>query len=1273
LNINKPNGIDSALTHAELIDEVAVLREKLEFSVKTHETEKNQLKIISKDLNLGFWEWDEIENRAVYYSEEYATIFGIGREELEQQYQTLYDFAKKVHPDDLENYNQNLTLSNYTSLKTGQGFSHEFRIIRSDGQVRHVKETEHLIVNSDEEIISSYGVLQDITELKLTVRALEQSEESYSSLFFNLPIGVQEENYSSVKKALDELDKTGVVNLKFYLQDNPDFLFNLLKGIRCVKVNQALLNLHGAMTEQEFIEEEEDVDKWWNEAWGNFFSRQISSLASNSSKFYEAGRFDTRLDGSSIETRTITSVVPGYEQSWGRVLTIIEDITDRKKDEVALIEAKIVAENSSQAKSRFLSNMSHELRTPLNVILGFSQLFEYDKTLNDRQRLNALEINRAGKHLTMLVDEVLDLSRIESGVMTISVEPVLLLDIINDSLTWVADMANARGISIDFDSVPFVDVLVSADALRLKQVFLNFLTNAIKYNHQDGRIKVVCNRHQKDMFSIGISDTGAGIRESQFDNLFQPFNRLGAELGTEEGTGIGLVITKQLVELMKGRIWVDSLRGKGSTFWIALTELDSSELAIDRSVDTDLDASDLITLISPSILVAEDNRVNQALIKAQLKVIGYKADYVENGLEALERWRKGQYDMLLTDINMPKMDGYKLIRTIRSEEIGSKQKLVIIAVSANAMKSDIQQCFDVGVDAVISKPVELEQLRKMLEQWNPKKRASSLDITEIEVKDSEDNSNTYKIDDWANSIDLTVLEQSVGSDVKIHQQLLSAFVVELPSQFNELIEAVSLHNHSKLSDAAHKLKSSSRSLGAIALGDICDRLESSGYISDWPQILGLMPKLSAAHNEVTLFVEKFCKQSPKEKSRINHSQTFDLLPSRLSVLVVDDDYIVHRVTTVILNDLGIRSVQSALSGSIALDIIKQSFDSIDVVICDLNMPGMDGVELMRHLANLNFSGAIIITSGEDVRILRTVEKLAIEHQLQVLGILQKPLLPVKIRALLEQFHYAKKGGSPILGEGITPEELKQAILKDEIIIFFQPKVEMRTAKVVGMEVLVRWEHPQKGIIMPGSFIPMAEENNLISALTDIVCKKALKQTAILQEKGFNLNIAINISVDTLNNLDWPNQMAEQIDAAGITASCITFEITESRLMAHIAVALDILSRLSLKRFNLSIDDFGTGYSSMEQLQRIPFSELKIDRAFVSGADEDDSALAIIESSILLAKKLDMTIVAEGVETQQEWDLMLELGCNQVQGYFISRPLPFDQILEWLIKWQFDHS
>ncbi len=416
-----------------------------------------------------------------------------------------------------------------------------------------------------------------------------------------------------------------------------------------------------------------------------------------------------------------------------------------------------------------------------------------------------------------------------------------------------------------------------------------------------------------------------------------------------------------------------------------------------------------------------------------------------------------------------------------------------------------------------------------------------------------------------------------------------------------------------------------------------------------------------------------CQQTEVVKSTEKQNLTPQVPTSSLSVLVVDDDYIIHHVTTVILNDLGIKSVQSALSGSLALDIINQSSDSIDVVIFDLNMPDMDGVKLMRHLAKLQFSGAIIITSGEDARILRTVEKLAIEHALQVLGVLQKPVLPAKIRELLELLDQTKTAGTLIQGEGVTGEELKQAMRRDELTTYFQPKVDLKTAQVVGMEVLVRWEHPRNGIIMPGSFVSVAEENNLISELTEIVCKKAMKQAAILQAQEFNLNIAINISVDTLNNLDWPDQMAEQIEAAGIAASSITFEITESRLMDHISVALDILSRLSLKRFKLSIDDFGTGYSSMEQLQRILFSELKIDRAFVSAANEDDSAMAILESSILLARKLDMKVVAEGVETQQESDLMVELGCDQVQSYFVSRPLPFDQMLDWLNQWQSDHS
>lgn len=244
-------------------------------------------------------------------------------------------------------------------------------------------------------------------------------------------------------------------------------------------------------------------------------------------------------------------------------------------------------------------------------------------------------------------------------------------------------------------------------------------------------------------------------------------------------------------------------------------------------------------------------------------------------------------------------------------------------------------------------------------------------------------------------------------------------------------------------------------------------------------------------------------------------------------------------------------------------------------------------------------------------------------------------------------------------------ELKKAIAEGQLDTYFQPKVDIKSGQVVGVEALVRWNHPVKGLIKPNAFITLAEENGLIRELTDQVLVKVLEYATKLKSMGYNLNIAINLSVDSLTDLEWPDRVSNMLENCGLEASSISFEITESRLMEHLSVALDILSRLSLKRFNLSIDDFGTGYSSMEQLQRIPFSEFKIDRAFVHGVAQEASARAILESSVLLAKKLDMKVVAEGVEDQRDWDVVAEVGCDHVQGFIVSRPLPFPHLLKWL--------
>jgi EAL domain-containing protein (putative c-di-GMP-specific phosphodiesterase class I) len=393
----------------------------------------------------------------------------------------------------------------------------------------------------------------------------------------------------------------------------------------------------------------------------------------------------------------------------------------------------------------------------------------------------------------------------------------------------------------------------------------------------------------------------------------------------------------------------------------------------------------------------------------------------------------------------------------------------------------------------------------------------------------------------------------------------------------------------------------------------------------------------------------------------------DITQFSIKLLLVDDDYIMHRVMTVMLNDLGISGVLNAMSGPEALKILEHNVSGVDVVICDLNMPEMDGVEFIRHLAKRNYSGSLILTSGEDLRILKTVEKLAIEHDLHVLGVLEKPAIPAKLSELLDSLDQIRQEGTMMMVGPLPLAELKKAIAEGQLDTYFQPKVDIKSGQVVGVEALVRWNHPVKGLIKPNAFITLAEENGLIRDLTDQVLVKVLEYATKLKSMsmGYNLNIAINLSVDSLTDLEWPDRVSNMLENCGLEASSISFEITESRLMEHLSVALDILSRLSLKRFNLSIDDFGTGYSSMEQLQRIPFSELKIDRAFVHGVAQEASARAILESSVLLAKKLDMKVVAEGVEDQRDWDVVAEVGCDHVQGFIVSRPLPFPHLLKWL--------
>jgi EAL domain-containing protein (putative c-di-GMP-specific phosphodiesterase class I)/DNA-binding response OmpR family regulator len=861
-----------------------------------------------------------------------------------------------------------------------------------------------------------------------------------------------------------------------------------------------------------------------------------------------------------------------------------------------------------------------------------------------------------------LIDQILDLSRIEAGETDVSLEPVQLLRVLSDSVKWVTPLAQKRVIEIEFDAAQFEEINVVADSIRLKQVFLNLLTNAVKYNRDGGRISVVIDAGNDGVLRVGIRDTGVGISEEKLKEMFQPFNRLGAEFSGVEGTGIGLVISRQLVNLMKGELRIESELDVGSTFWVTMQLAPALATVIDTQV-LELPAELLAARKSENvrILVAEDNVINRKLMSAQLDMLGYQADYAENGTQALEHWRHGSYGLLLTDIRMPEMNGYDLVREVRQLESASGRRAPVIAITANALKADLEKCYAVGVDDVIPKPVELEDLRSALDKWVP--QAQVLPVVDTAESVSDD------------VFDPTVLTQSVGDKPGLHRDLLKSYLDALEEELECIQQAFGWKNNEQVAEYSHKLKSSSRSLGVNAVAQACEQIELVAKAAEWMQLERLMPSLQQQAVEARGCITAFLGDQDDLVPPAQAEQGFhleladdedDVTQFSIKLLLVDDDYIMHRVTTVMLSDLGVSGVINAMSAPDGLAVLRAQPDSIDVIICDLNMPEMDGVEFIRHLARQQYSGALILTSGEDMRILKAVEKLAIEHDLHVLGVLEKPVTPAKLSEMLDSLDQVQQEGTMLLQyDAISPSELEKAIKNGELDTYFQPKVDVESGQVVGVEALARWIHPVHGIIGPNVFIPMAEEHGIISVLTHAVCIRALEYAVRLKKMNHKLIIAINLSVDFLTDLDWPEKITSTLEDYGLESSNISFEITESRLMEHLSVALDILSRLSLKRFNLSIDDFGTGYSSMEQLQRIPFSEFKIDRAFVHGAVNEASVLAILESSVLLAKKLNMKVVAEGVEDQQDWDLVSRLGCDQVQGYFVARPLPFAQLIEWL--------
>ncbi|MFT4606842.1 MAG: EAL domain-containing protein (putative c-di-GMP-specific phosphodiesterase class I) [Urechidicola sp.] len=387
------------------------------------------------------------------------------------------------------------------------------------------------------------------------------------------------------------------------------------------------------------------------------------------------------------------------------------------------------------------------------------------------------------------------------------------------------------------------------------------------------------------------------------------------------------------------------------------------------------------------------------------------------------------------------------------------------------------------------------------------------------------------------------------------------------------------------------------------------------------------------------------------------------------ILIVDDDVFILKSVSSTLANLGFVDIHYANSAGAAIDILELNKPLIEVIMLDLNMPGMDGIEILRELASRKFSGGIILISGEDERTLSLAENLARARQLRVLGSLSKPIRADTLRVLFDQWHSKKANNQDISskdpGDNITKAQLRAAIDGKVLEPWFQPKIDTRTGQAVGVEMLARWPTLQ-GNIYPDVFIPLAESTGLVDAMTFMLLSKAMRWVNQWQRAGLDFNLAINVSMDSLYDLTFPERLLELMSGSDIA---LIIEVTESRLMKDLVAPLDNLLRLRLKKIGLSIDDFGTGGSNLAQLRDLPFTELKLDLSFIQKATASQRDQSVLQHTIELAKNFGLTTVAEGVEEKEHWDLVTSMGCDIAQGFFLGRPMPGKKVEQWANTWR----
>lgn len=1157
----------------------------------------------------------DTRGRIVYVNDKFCSVSGYSQKELIGENHRL--LKSGVHPPDLFHR----MWQTITKGKTWQG---QVCNKRKDGSLYWVKSEIHPICDSKGRPILYFSIRQEITQEVDLTQQLAVNEERFrlSNAFANI-VSFEWDFESDIIHVSDEAQK----------------LYGLSNPAQQLTQAKAFSMIHP-----------ED--------------REEALARANLSKTHNSEyKIEHRIIGEDGRTRWVAKrgkVILDQDDQPVKMLGVVSDIQDIK-------EAQAREEKANQVKTAFLTSLAHEVRNPLNAISGYAQLIRKkpDQASASERANRIVEICQ---YMMELLAEVDDLSKIEAGKVELNIEPVNVSELLQECQQIISPLLGEIKLFQDD-----ADVVVRADRRQLKQVLINFLSNAVKYNKELGRIFVSAKAQDNGQVRIEVEDTGNGIAEDQLEQIFVPFERLDWEKSEVQGLGLGLPLSKLLVEQMGGTTGVASQVGMGTRIWVELPEDHAQNSSAENSANSN--ASDSEEYQFPEgtrILLAEDNEFNQHFMAEQLALYGLEVSHSANGEDALRQLEAAPFDLLLTDCNMPKMDGFELARRLRRHTSKTLRDLPIIAITARSSKRSEQECLESGIDDVLIKPILADNLLEKIQAQLPHNQAKT--EAEKAPRAAQDEQSTPESQGTIDTgptqiIDRNILNGYIGDDSQAQIKLLKIFQGLFKGSIKELLQAYDQKDYASLQFMAHKLSSSSLSIGATPLSSCLRCIEDDiqrDHFGDIPNYIDHIKHLAPLLEHE---LEQLVYNTVSDKSNKIDSLT---KATELSVLIIDDDSFAINHAEHQLNKIGLQKVQSATSVIDALEVMSRSPKPFDVLMCDINMPDTDGLELIRLLSSNYRSEGLVIYSSEKI-LIKPVRNLIASYNMNFLGHLEKPFRKSELIKILKTQLHTPAPKSNSNQESLTDKEVREGIKLDALEVVYQPQVCTLEQRIIGVEALARFRRRSGSLVGPAQFIPQIERMGLEYPFTINIFEKAVTQLAVWMAKGIDIKMAVNFSMTAIENLELPEKLADICSNHGISTDLIVVEVTETEITKNPQVALEVLGRMSLQGFTLSIDDFGTGYSSLEKLQMLPFSELKLDRSYVSNACQEDVSMAIMKSIIELAKQLNMRTVAEGVETTRDVTLSREIGVDYIQGYHIAKPMPAEDLSQWIAHFQTSKS